>query len=500
MKNTNTTNGFWEKCKTILGNEFDAFYDAQMSSLPKIFRVNTLRNSVEGFLQWAHAEHSDWEIHPHIFGTGIFSIDRKNREKPLGKSFGHMQGRLYMQEASSCLPPLALDIQSGQKVLDMAAAPGSKTTQIAALMKNTGMLVVNEFSATRAKTLVFNMQKAGVHNALLTHFSGEKFGNLFPEYFDRILLDAPCTGEGTARKDKEALTHWSEKKILAAAKLQKSLLLSAFHALKPGGKLTYSTCTLGPEENEAVITFLQEQFPNTVVVLDLRNIFPGAEKCEGIREYGGRKFPDGRKMLRIWPHIFNSEGFFVATIQKISSLQEEISSHRKKKKRFVLHGKNKRLNPGELLRHKEKTTEYVRAYFQKSFGYELPKNRFFFRRNADIWILPEGTEDILDNARYERLGVRLGKIISDRKKGDIFRLSQEATLSFGQYFSGKNVLDISYKAAQEFVEGKNISAPKIETKGDVVVRYNGLPLGIGKRMGDVIKNNIPRNFLLEGAY
>lgn len=498
MKKANTETGFWERCKELLGSDFDAFCAAQKNPLPKTIRVNTLRNTIDDFLGWRKEKHPKWNLSPHIFGEGVFAIDREDRTVPIGKSFGHIQGRLYMQEASSCLPPLALDIQPGQKVLDVASAPGSKTTQMAALMNNTGLLVANEYSGTRIKTLVFNLQKAGVGNTMVTKFSGEKFGEALPEFFDRILLDAPCTGEGTARKDSDALTNWSEKRILSAAKLQKSLIISAFQSLAIGGKLTYSTCTLGPEENEAVVTFLQEQFPDAVEVLDLRNLFPGAEKGAGMTSFEGREFPDGEKMLRIWPHTFNSEGFFVATIRKTQSVMKTSCVS---KKRFILHGKSKPLNPGEVLRHKDSTVYFVRDFFRSFFGYSLPEKAPLFRRGTDIWLLPdEESIEVIKALRAERLGVRLGKMHSDKRGNTVFRISHEASLVFGKDFSGDHVVEVDYETAQDFLATKNIPAPSFTPKGDVVVRYEGLPLGIGKGMGEMIKNNLPRNFLLEESY
>lgn len=475
----------------MLGNEFDAFCSSQSSPLPKTIRINTLRNEKDDFFEWQRAMHPDWKLTPHIFGEHIFSIEREHRKTPLGKSLGHVQGRFYVQEASSCLPPLALDIRPGQKVLDMAASPGSKTTQIAALMRGKGLLVANEYSASRIKTLVFNLQKTGVSHALVTRFSGEKFADFLPNFFDRILLDAPCTGEGTARKDPDALAHWSEKRIHAAAILQRSLLRSAFLALKTGGLLTYSTCTLAPEENEAVVSSLQEQFFDAVEVVDICHLFPGANAARGLLSYDNHSFPHGKKMLRIWPHAFNSEGFFVATIRKTKDTPSL------PKKRFVMHG-HKRLNMGEILRHKDSTTHFVREYFLRTFSFSLPKERLLFRRHSDIWLLPEGAEAILPAVRCERLGIRLGKIIPPQRThtSPMFRLSNEAVLAFGQHFSGECVYRTSHAEACAFLQGNNISCAHPLPKQDIAVMHDGLPLGVGKSLGTVIKNNLPRHFLV----
>ncbi len=516
MEKATDTTGFQQRCKTILGNQYSKFQEAQSSPLPKIIRVNTLRNSVEQFLKWSAKNHPDWELTPHIFGKGIFAINRESHTIPLGKTLGHLQGRFYIQEASSCLPPLALNIKPGQKVLDIASAPGSKTTQIAALMKGEGLLVANEFSASRAKILAYNLQKCGVSNVALTHFSGEKFGRSTPKFFERILVDAPCTGEGTARKDSDALTNWSEKRICTAAKLQKSLILSAFESLVPGGALTYSTCTLGPEENEEVVEFLVESFPQEAEVIDLSTLFPGAEKAKGLSSFEKKNFPNGKKMLRIWPHLFNSEGFFVASLRKRSASLDKIEHqikrgkyknnlpHRKPaKKRFVLHGKERPLNPGTFLRQKDSTTEFVRSVFADEYGFLLPTPSNFFRKNADIWLLPNGSEEILPAIRFDRVGIRLGKIVPCSKKSmrNTFRLSHECVLALGKFFSGSRVQNISFPQAQKFLQGVNID-PVIPDapKGDLVLLYEGLPLGLVKNLGNIWKNNLPRNFVIPEVY
>ncbi len=161
------------------------------------------------------------------------------------------------------LPVAALfaDDNAPQRVMDVAAAPGSKTTQIAARMNNEGAILANEFSASRVKVLHANISRCGISNVALTHFDGRVFGAAVPEMFDAILLDAPCSGEGVVRKDPDALKNWSPESNQEIAATQRELIDSAFHALRPGGTLVYSTCTLNQEENEAVCLWLKETYP-----------------------------------------------------------------------------------------------------------------------------------------------------------------------------------------------------------------------------------------------
>lgn len=488
MKSENSV-GFWERMKSLLGEEFEAFREFQEKPLRKTIRVNLLKNSISEFLQWAKSSHPDWILTPHPFAPEIFYIDRASHETPLGKSLGHISGRFYIQEASSAIPPRALfsfphEDFSELRVLDAASAPGSKTTQIAAKMGNKGLLVANEFSASRSKILVFNLQKCGVANTILTHFSAEKFGIKCPNFFDRILLDAPCTGEGTFRKDKNALENWSLKNILAAAKLQKTLIQSAFQALRPGGVLIYSTCTLAPEENESVVDFLQKQFPESVEIADLRNLFPGAEHASGLSSFEGRTFLDGEKMLRIFPHSFDSEGFFVAAIRK------KIPSEEIPKTRFSLHGKKLNGNVS-IQKWSDKTARSLVEFLRREFEFDLPRVGVITQKNADLYWTPPHSEMIFAQLKIERPGLKLVKMT-----GREFRLSHEAAIALGGQFRGKRVVEISPEEAVNFLRGENISDFSSEIPlGDVVIFCEGMPIGVAKNIGKVLKNNMPRNFL-----
>jgi len=490
--NSENAVGFWERMQMLLGEDFETFRQFQEKPLRKTIRVNLLKNSVSEFCEWAKSSHPDWILTPHLFVPEVFFIDRASHEDPLGKSLGHISGRFYIQEASSALPPRALfsffqEDFSDLRVLDAASAPGSKTTQIAAEMGNEGLLVSNEFSASRSKILVFNLQKCGVANAILTHFSAEKFGVKCPNFFDRILLDAPCTGEGTFRKDKNALDKWSLKNILSAAKLQKALIESAFQALRPGGILVYSTCTLAPEENEAVVDFLQKQFPESTEVLDLRGLFPGAERAPGLSVFEGRLFANGEKMLRIFPHLFDSEGFFLAAIRKTGS------SHGIPKARFTLHGKNLNGNV-KIEKWSDATARSLVSFFHQEFGFHLSKKGVLTQKNGEIYWTPPYSEMIFAQLKIERPGLKLVKMA-----GRDFRLSHEAAIALGGQFRGKRVLEISAEDASKFLHGENLSVfPSSTPLGDVVICSEGMPLGVAKNIGKVLKNNMPRNFLRSG--
>ncbi|NAX35273.1 NOL1/NOP2/sun family putative RNA methylase, partial [Vibrio sp. V29_P1S30P107] len=237
------------------------FIQACQRPLRKSIRVNTLKITVSDFMQQAQSK--GWQLDAIPWCDCGFWITADESEVPLGNTAEHMAGLFYIQEASSMMPVSALFMQQTatfDAVLDMAAAPGSKTTQMAALMDNQGVLVANEYSASRVKILHANIERCGIRNVALSNFDGQVFGGWLPEQFDAVLLDAPCSGEGTVRKDPDAMKNWSKSSVLSIACTQKSLIESAFQALKVGGIMVYSTCTLSREENQDICWHLKKAY------------------------------------------------------------------------------------------------------------------------------------------------------------------------------------------------------------------------------------------------
>ncbi|MCS7249774.1 MAG: RsmB/NOP family class I SAM-dependent RNA methyltransferase [candidate division WOR-3 bacterium] len=243
-----------------------------------------------------------------------FRLKSERDEFSIGNTLEHFLGYIYVQDIASMIPPIVLEPKKYEKVLDLTAAPGSKTTLISAIMENTGLIVANDINIDRLKALTGNIDRMGCLNVVITNLHGERFGNLFPEYFDKVLLDAPCSSEGTISKNYEVLNHWNELYINKMAKIQKNLIISAFKSLKKDGILVYSTCTFAPEENEGVIDFLLRRYDNAL--LEEINI-PGIKTCEGITEWEGFKNEELKRCVRIYPHYNECEGFFIARIRKL---------------------------------------------------------------------------------------------------------------------------------------------------------------------------------------
>ena len=228
----------------------------------------------------------------------------------LGNTLEHFLGYIYIQESASMIPPVVLDAREHENVLDLCSSPGSKTTQIAAMMKNTGMIIANDNRQIKLKILNLNLERCGVLNNTVTLRDGAMFNN---KIFDRVLVDAPCSGIGTIRKSLDTLKIYNPHMSIKFANVQKKLITAGFNCLKEKGVLVYSTCTLEPEEDEMVVDYLLDKFDNA----RLESIELDIKRSEPVMEYGKMKFNDDiKKCLRIWPQDNDTEGFFVAKIRK----------------------------------------------------------------------------------------------------------------------------------------------------------------------------------------
>lgn len=463
--------GFLEQIESIMPSHLsmDEFIAACKRPLRRSIRVNTLKISVQDFL--IRAEKKGWDLTPVPWCDTGFWIERNSEDKtPLGNTAEHMAGLFYIQEASSMMPVTALLMNqenSLNTVLDVAAAPGSKTTQIAAAMNNKGALVANEFSASRIKGLYSNIQRCGVRNVALTNFDGRVFGGWLPEQFDAILLDAPCSGEGTIRKDADAMNNWSKESVLEIADTQKDLIESAFHALKPGGVLVYSTCTLNLEENQQVCHHLKQTFADAVEFEDLTQLFPNAEQA--ITEDG---------FLHIYPQIFDSEGFFVARMRKLASAPApEVK---------------KRLGKFPFTKASKATRDNVTLSLQKALQLELPSATEIWTRDNEVWLFPKALEPMIGEIRFDRMGIKLAEA---HKKG--YRWQHEAVMALAR---GKEDICISLtiEQAREWFMGRDIRPEGISGKGEVIVTLNNDVIGMGKWVGNRIKNGLPRELVRDG--
>jgi len=311
---------FEERMKTLLESEEDfSQFSGIIHEAPLNFiRCNTLKITPEKLLDRLQR---DWDVStPFLNFPEIILVKSKLGPGELGNRIEHLLGFYYIQEISSMMSVLALEPKPDELVLDLFASPGSKTTQMASYMKNRGTIIANDLKIERIKILSSNLDKAGATNTIITrkdapNLCKELMKSRFQK-FDKILIDAPCSGEGTLRSSPKTLETWNFKVIKKLSREQKKFLALAVPLLIKGGTLVYSTCTHAPEENEEIISFALENFPLKIEKLSL------PLKCRaGITNWGGKRFHKGtEKACRIYPQDNDSEGFFVAKF----TLMEEV--------------------------------------------------------------------------------------------------------------------------------------------------------------------------------
>ncbi len=303
---------FLARIKELLGDETDEYLKWIRVPLKPSIRVNTLKISKQELKE--KLEKKGWDIAEKF--NNAFIIKSNLMPGELGKALEHQLGYYYVQELSSMMPPIALEPTKEDLILDLCAAPGSKTTELAAMLENQGTIIANDVRIDRLTALNSNLERCGVTNIIVTRMNGitlckklAKSGFLF----DKILVDAPCSGEGTIRSSQETLRMWNLNMIRGLAALQKKLVAVAIECLKPNGILIYSTCTHTPEENELVVDFALKNFN-----VALEQVSLPLKTRPGITEWQGQKLNGDIKLCaRIWPQDNDSEGFFVAKIRKL---------------------------------------------------------------------------------------------------------------------------------------------------------------------------------------
>jgi NOL1/NOP2/sun family putative RNA methylase len=308
---------FLERMKSLFSNDndFDSYLEILKREIVRSFRCNTLKISVEDLKK--RLEEKGWKIKiPFPNFPEIMIVTSSLQPGELGRALEHLLGYYYIQEIASMLPVLALNPKGHERVLDLCASPGSKTTQIAARMNNKGLLIANEVKFGRIKILSANTERCGVMNMLITKRDGIALCKRFREeafLFDKILLDAPCSGEGTFRSAPKGLEMWNIKTIENLSRLQKALIASAIEILVPGGELVYSTCTHAPEENEEIVDFALKNFNVKMEKINLP-----IKTRSGITIWKEKSYsPEVGLSCRIYPQDNDTEGFFIAKIRKV---------------------------------------------------------------------------------------------------------------------------------------------------------------------------------------
>ena len=445
---------FLIKMKELLGESYEDYLNSFQTEDFHGLRVNTLKCGPKEFAAFA-----PWNLKPVGWISNGFYYD--GTDKPSRHPF-YYAGLYYLQEPSAMTPASLLPIEPGDRVLDLCAAPGGKSTELAAKLRGTGMLFSNDVSNSRAKALLKNLELTGAENFCVSSETPEKLAEYFEGFFDKILVDAPCSGEGMFRRDSGMVKSWSEKGPDYYSAIQKTILEEAVKMLKPGGMLLYSTCTFDRSEDEESIRFVLERHP------DMRLV--PLKKEAGFAP--GIGMPE---CVRLFPHLINGEGHFIALLSKnaagVGTAERETSFYNlKKEDAEVLEGFFTEWVPGFLHR------------FDKKRLYE---------KNGYVYLLPEpfltAGKDLLLKIRYLRTGLLLGEI----KKGR-FEPSQALAMCLKPEECSDTVqFSMEDERAVRYLKGETVSLKETEEngkKGWCLVCLGRFPLGFAKRAGASLKN------------
>jgi 16S rRNA (cytosine1407-C5)-methyltransferase len=384
------------------------------------------------------------------------------------------------------IPPLVLNPQKNELVLDIAAAPGSKTTQMAQMMNNRGSLVANEWDGKRIKTLSHNLDRMGVLNTAMVNMGGERIGNLLPETFDKILVDAPCSALGVIHKAPEAVENLNYLNKFAF--IQEQLLVSAIKAAKVGGTIVYSTCTISAEENEKMLNAILKKYPLEIEEIALHK---SLSYMPGLTGYAGESFhPSLQKTIRLLPSAINPEGFFVAKLRKLESV-----SIRENKESFS----NKAIN-FSMASSADPNIQVMIRYFERTFGIDTSFwNSFLFCIKPDEILIASkewlGREDLLNRIYTHRVGTRLART----RRVDEWKLSTNVAQLFSHVITKNCITLTDPKEIETFVSAGTIRRPFDIEKGGVVVFADGQALGCGVMHQGNLKSQMPKSRTVIGV-
>lgn len=310
----NLPEAFLQKMSKLLGEEYDAFLRSYEKERVQGLRFNLWKGTLEDMVKENRQRFDLTEI-PWCREGFYYRQETRPGRHPY-----HEAGVYYIQEPSAMAVVSLLDPQPGEKILDLCAAPGGKTTQIAGRLHGEGLLVSNEIHPARARILSQNVERLGIGNAVVTNEDSARLETCFPAFFDRIVVDAPCSGEGMFRKDEQARGEWSEENVRLCAERQQEILEHAAAMLRPGGRMVYSTCTFSPEEDEDGIASFLKHHPEFKIV-KLTDDRKPAGLSAGRSEWASEEMPELSDTYRIWPHKAEGEGHYLALLEKSSDAE-----------------------------------------------------------------------------------------------------------------------------------------------------------------------------------
>ena len=435
--------GFEARMRALLGSEYEAFAASFDRPLCAGLRLNPLKRGFTGALSRFSLSPVPW------CPTGYF-YDAASRP---GLSPYHAAGLYYLQEPSAMAPAELLRPQPGERVLDLCAAPGGKSTQLAGLLQGSGLLVCNEINAKRARILAGNIERLGVSNALVLNEHPKKLEARFTGYFDKILVDAPCSGEGMFRKEDAAAADWTADTNAICANRQAEILDSAAAMLRPGGRLVYSTCTFSPVENEGVISsFLWKNPDFSVEAADAAYFSPGRP------DWVEHPAPGLAHTFRLWPHKLRGEGHYAAVLKKAGD------------------GPGAEISPEPAAKEPAELTA-----FRGQTGAQTPEGKLL--RFGEVYYLVPQMLPELRGLRVLRAGLELGQARKGRFEPAHAWALWLQTLENRVCFAESDAQLARYLAGEVLPSG---------LRGWTLVQVDGLSLGWAKGDGTQLKNHYPK--------
>ena len=440
--------GFLKRMKEMLGEEFEAFEKSLGEPNVRGVRVNTTKISVGDFL-----DKTSLALSPIDYAEdGFIPEDCEG----IGRTAEHHAGMFYVQDPGAMATVKALDIQRGWRVLDACAAPGGKASQLAAAVGDEGFLLANEYVPKRAKIIVSNFERLGIKNALVTSLDTARLAEMFSAYFDLVLCDAPCSGEGMFRKYDEAVSEWSEDNVRLCAKRQREILENLSGVVKAGGYLLYSTCTYSREENEQMVADFLKGHPEF-------SLCPVSEKLIAATADGLDGMIEAR---RFYPHRSRGEGQFIALMKKDEN-SGILSS--------ILYKENVKLPTKDEI-------AVLKKFICENISGEIEGR--FIKWGEDIALIPHDLP--LPPYSVFMPGVMLGQV----KKGNFFPHHQFFS-AYGHLFKRREELKKGDARVEKYLRGEEIDA-ECTQNGWCAVLYEGATLGGGKASGGRIKNHYPK--------
>ena len=459
---------FLDSMKEILGEDYEAFLAGFDGQRQYGLRVNTLKMNLEEFERIApfHLKKVPW------ISNGYFY---EAEDAPAKHPF-YSAGLYYLQEPSAMTPASRLKVQPGERVLDLCAAPGGKATELGAALQGEGLLVANDINTARARALLRNLELFGISNSFVTNEPPHVLAERFPEFFHKIMVDAPCSGEGMFRKNPAVVDSWQEKGPEYFSKLQREIIVQAADMLLPCGMMFYSTCTFSPLENEKTITHLLKERPDMEVIP--MEDYEGF--AEGLTSYRGEVFDESCKLCsRIWPHKMSGEGHFMALLHKKNGTQQQVQQTVSQSS--IWWEKCKGLNKEQKAAAEDFFSHVNIAYDEKRIDV----------RGDNLYYLPAPKYDGR-GLHFLRNGLFMGEFKKKR-----FEPSQPFALALhAQDFD--QVLDfpadderLSRYLRGETLDVSDLIAGEKKRKGWQLVMVAGHPLGFGKLVNNNLKNKYP---------